>query len=84
METRDELSTTLYLQYEIKSYVKMPAAPGATSLHHCLKNKQLILNAFSVKDPAKGVVLLCTVEDGVGNTCILPSMQLERHANSLP
>ena len=29
--------------------------PDATSLHHCLKNKQLKLNAFSGKDPAKGV-----------------------------
>ena len=27
----------------------------ATTLHHCLKNKQLKLNAFSCKDPAKGV-----------------------------
>ena len=27
----------------------------ATSLHHCLKNKQLKLNAFSGKDPEKGV-----------------------------
>ena len=27
----------------------------ATSLHHCLKNKQLKLNAFSGKHPAKGV-----------------------------
>ena len=30
----------------------------ATSLHHCLKNKQLKLNAFSGKDPAKGVVTI--------------------------
>ena len=29
--------------------------PGATSLHHCLKNEQLKLNAFSGKDPSKGV-----------------------------
>ena len=29
--------------------------PDATSLHHCLKNKQLKLNAFSGKDPANGV-----------------------------
>ena len=29
--------------------------PDATSLHHCLKNKRLKLNAFSGKDPAKGV-----------------------------
>ena len=29
--------------------------PDATSLHHGLKNKQLKLNVFSGKDPAKGV-----------------------------
>ena len=28
--------------------------PDATSLHHCLMNKQLKLKAFSSKDPAKG------------------------------
>ena len=27
--------------------------PDATSLHHCLNKKQLKLNAFSGKDPAK-------------------------------
>ena len=36
--------------------------PDATSLHRCLKNKQLKLNAFSGKDPAKGV---CTLRRGV-------------------
>ena len=29
--------------------------PDATSLHYCLKNKHLKLNAFSGKDPAKVV-----------------------------
>ena len=29
--------------------------PDATSLHHCLKYKQLKLNVFSGKDPGKGV-----------------------------
>ena len=29
--------------------------PDATSLHHFHKNKQLKLNAFSGKDPVKGV-----------------------------
>ena len=29
--------------------------PDATSLHHCLKSNQLKLNAFSGKNPAKGV-----------------------------
>ena len=32
--------------------------PDATSLHHCLKNKQLILNAYSSKDLVKGVLHL--------------------------
>ena len=27
--------------------------PDATSLHHCLKNKQLKLDAFSGKNPEK-------------------------------
>ena len=34
--------------------------PDATSLHHCLKNKQLTLNTFSGKDPAIGVVNIIT------------------------
>ena len=29
--------------------------PDATSLHHCLQNKQLKLKAFSGKDTANGV-----------------------------
>ena len=29
--------------------------PDATSVHHCLKKQALKLNAFSGKDPAKGV-----------------------------
>ena len=29
--------------------------PDAISLHHCLKNKQLKLNALSGKDPTKVV-----------------------------
>ena len=53
METRDELSITMYLQCLLMS--------DATSLHHCLKNKQLKLNAFGDKDPAKGVLILCTL-----------------------
>ena len=32
------------------------SVPDATYLHHCLKNKQLKLNAFSVKDQAKGLL----------------------------
>ena len=54
--------------------------PDATSLNHCLENKQLKhLNAFSGKDPAKG----CTLRKGVANTCIYMSdhtpMQLEKY-----
>ena len=59
-EARDELSNTLYLQSEInflqiKVLSGCLSMPDATSLHHCLKNKQLKRNAFSGKDPAKGV-----------------------------
>ena len=42
--------------------------PDATSLHHCLENKQLKLNAFSVKDPAKAVFNICTLMRGVQHT----------------
>ena len=38
-ETRDELSTTC----NPKVISRCLSAPGATSLHHCLKNKQLKL-----------------------------------------
>ena len=41
--------------------------PDATSLHHCLKNKQLKLNAFSGKDP---YLILCTLRRGVANASI--------------
>ena len=44
--------------------------PDATSLHHCLKNKQLKLNAFSGKDPAKGVFNITHTLEGVAKTCI--------------
>ena len=44
--------------------------PDATSLHHCLKNKQLKLNAFSGKDQQKEYLILCTLRRGVANTCI--------------
>ena len=42
-ETRDELSTSLSVN---KSYEDALSAPDATSLHHCLKNKQLKLVWF--------------------------------------
>ena len=45
--------------------------PDAKSLHHCLKNKQLKQNAFSGKDPAKGVFnIIMNVSRGAANTCI--------------
>ena len=44
--------------------------PDATSLHHCLKNKQLKLNAFSGKDQQKEYLILCTLRRVVANTCI--------------
>ena len=46
---------TLNMQSENISVLSgCQSMPDATSLHH-LKNKQLKLNAFSSKDPAKGV-----------------------------
>ena len=44
--------------------------PDATSLQHCLKNKQLKLNAFSGKDPAKGVFNIMHTRRGVAIPCI--------------
>ena len=44
METRDELLITCN---SIKTYVKMSVSDEATSLHHCLKNKQLKINMLS-------------------------------------
>ena len=40
METRDELH---YLKSEIIAMSRCLSVPDATSLHHCLKNKQLKL-----------------------------------------
>ena len=40
--------------------------PDATSLYHCLKNKQLKLYAFSGKDPAKGVFNIIHTQEGCG------------------
>ena len=51
-ETRGELSITLYLQSEI-SFCSLRMPVNATSVHHCLNNKQLKLNAFSGKDQAQ-------------------------------
>ena len=44
--------------------------PDATSVHHGLKKKQLKLNAFSGKDPAKGVFNIMHRSEGVAITCI--------------
>ena len=41
--------------------------PDATSLHHCLKNKQLKLNALSGKDPVFNSI---TFRSGVAITSI--------------
>ena len=54
-ETRDELSNILYLHFEFFFQLGSLSMPDLTSRHHCLKNKQLKLNAFSGKDSAKGV-----------------------------
>ena len=43
--------------------------PDATSLHHCFKNKQLKLYAFSGKDQ-EGVLIIMHTRKGVANTCI--------------
>ena len=40
--------------------------PDAASLHHCFKSKQLILNAFSGKDPVKGVFNIMHTYEGCG------------------
>ena len=53
METRDELCICNLKLISVLS--RCLSMPDATFLHHCLKNKQLKLNAFSCKDPAKGV-----------------------------
>ena len=49
-ETRDELLTDL--QSKIKVMSRYLSVPDATSLHYCLKYKQLKLYGFSGKDPS--------------------------------
>ena len=44
--------------------------PDATSLHHCLKNKQLKLNALVVRIQQKENLILYTHRRGVAVTCI--------------
>ena len=60
-EIRDELSITLYMLSKLKVLSGCLPMPDAISLHHCLMNKQLQLNAFSGKDLEKEckVSLLC-------------------------
>ena len=49
METREALSTNC----NPKVMSRCLSAPDATSLHHCLKNKQLKqINGFNGKDPS--------------------------------
>ena len=53
-----------------------------TSLHYCLKNKQLKLNAFSGKDPAKGVFSSMHRYEGCGYYLYMTDhtpMQLEKY-----
>ena len=42
---------------DIINHLSMAEGASCPDIHHCLKNKQLKLNAFSCKDPdpAKGV-----------------------------
>ena len=54
---KGELSTTC----NPKVTSRFPSAPDATSLHHCLKTNMLSVVRVQV---------LCTVEEGVSNTCI--------------
>ena len=61
---REELSTTC--NPKVKS--RCLSAPDATSLQHCLKNKQLKL-VWRQWYGSKYIVL-CTVEDGVANTSV--------------
>ena len=52
------MSFQLHYKCNLKLILFCPGClsmPNATSLYHCLKNKQLKLNAFNGKDPAKGV-----------------------------
>ena len=53
----------------LKVTLRCLSAPDATSLHHCLKKKQPKLICFYGKYPSIYLVL-CTVEEGVANTCI--------------
>ena len=68
-ETWDELSTTC----NPKVISRCLSAPDVTSLHHCLKNKQLKLIWFRGKDP-----VLFTVEEGMANTCMEPKKSLSQ------
>ena len=61
-ETSDELQLPIILMSRCLS------APDTTSLHHCLKNKQLKLVWFQRWESK--YLVLCTVEKCVANTCI--------------
>ena len=64
-ETRDELH---YLKFEIIAMSRCLSVPDTTSLHHCLKNKQLKHIWFQLYESK--YLVSSTVEEVVANTCI--------------
>ena len=75
METMDEPLTTCNL----KVMSGCLSVPDATSLYHCLKNKLLKLIWFQWY--GSKYLVLCTIEEGVGNTCMTDHapMKLEKY-----
>ena len=65
-ETKDVLLTTCNPQVMSRCL----SMPDATSLHYCLKNKQLKLIMVSVVR----IQVFSTVEEDVADTCILVTM----------
>ena len=63
-ETRKELSTNC----NPKVMSRCLSAPDATSLHHCLKNKQLKL--IWLQWQGSKYLVLCAFEDGIANNSI--------------
>ena len=57
---------------DIINHLSMAEGASCPDIHHCLKNKQLKLNAFSCKDPdpAKGVFNIMHTRRGVAITYI--------------
>ena len=54
------------MRFQLSVNKRCLSAPDATSLHHCLKNKQPKTDMLSVVS----IQVLCTVEEGVANACI--------------